>query len=321
MPALPMDDNVLTARVSKAVGSDVEPVTPLSGGASSLVYSTKVIATGREVVVKSCQPGLQPTRNRDMLRQSRVHKALAGTAVPVPAIIAEDEGDPPEVPPFFAMEKVAGDCVEIGFAADGTFTADEVRGRQLATCRLMAELHKIEPASVGLDDEPVTTLEAEVQRWTDALNACDEDLRAGTEDIGERLLAVVPGALPSRILHGDFRTGNELAEGDRITSVIDWEIWSRSDPRIDLAWFLIFTEDERRAKPAGMPSVSELLDLYESSVGTTLEDLDWFRALVRYKQVAAGAFITRNARRRGQASEPVDNSTNWLVTSSRALLS
>jgi hypothetical protein len=42
--------------------------------------------------------------------------------------------------------------------------------------------------------------------------------------------------------------------------------------------------------------------------------------LVRYKQTAAGAFITRNARRRGAAVEPVDNTTGYLLVSARRLL-
>ena len=51
-----------------------------------------------------------------------------------------------------------------------------------------------------------------------------------------------------------------------------------------------------------------------------MSDLDWFRALVRYKQVSAGAFIARNARRRGGPVTPVDNSENWLLISARQLL-
>jgi aminoglycoside phosphotransferase (APT) family kinase protein len=320
MPAKPMDEAELTTRVGAALGHEVEPVATLSGGASSLVYSTTVKDSGDEVVVKACHPGLDPVRNRDMLRQARMHEALTGTAVPVPQVLATDAGDPPDVPPFFVMRREAGDCIEVGFAPDGTFTPEVLRGRQMDTCRLMAELHKVDPVAVGLGDEPVTSLEAEVQRWTDSLAVCDEDLRAGTEDVGERLLATVPPAMPSRLLHGDFRTGNVLAVDDHVTSVIDWEIWSRSDPRIDLAWFLVFVEDERRPTPAGMPSVQELLDQYQSVSGSDLPDLDWFRALVRYKQTATGAFITRNARRRGAAVEPVDNSTSWLLTSARQLL-
>jgi aminoglycoside phosphotransferase (APT) family kinase protein len=322
MPAMPLDEQELTDRVRKALGGrDVEPVAPLTGGASSLTFSTTIVDSGEEVVVKACPPGLAPVRNRDMLRQARAQRALLGTPVPVPAVLAEDPGAPPEVPPFFVMARLPGICLELGFLPPEEFPpADHVRGRQLECARLMGELHQLDPAALGIDDEPETTLVAEVQRWTASLDVCEEDLRAGSEDVGARLLATVPEATPSRLLHGDFRTGNVLAAGDRVTSVIDWEIWCRGDRRVDLAWFLLFVEDERYPSPPGTPTVGELLDRYQVAAGTEVRDLDWFRALVRYKQFSAGAFITRNARRRGAPVTPVDNGDNWLLTSARTLL-
>jgi aminoglycoside phosphotransferase (APT) family kinase protein len=256
-----------------------------------------------------------------MHRQARAHRALQDTRIPVPPVLAEDAGQPPEVPPFFVMGFSSGVCVELGFLPpDELPPADEVKGRQTDTARLMGELHRVDPVAIGLGDEPETTLDAEVQRWTDSLNVCDEDLRAGSEDVGERLLATIPPALPSRMLHGDFRTGNVLADGDHVTSVIDWEIWSRGDPRVDLAWFLLFVEDGRRENPPGTPSVDELLAVYQNASGAPANDLDWFRALVRYKQFSAGAFIARNARRRGAPATPVDNTDNWLLIDARRLL-
>jgi aminoglycoside phosphotransferase (APT) family kinase protein len=321
VPAKPMDEAELTGRVGRALGRAVEPVSPLTGGASSLVYSTTITDTDEKVVVKACPPGLEPVRNRDMLRQARAHRALQDTPIPVPPVLAEDAGDPPDVPPFFVMGFSPGVCVEVGFLPpDQVPPPEEVRGRQTDTARLMGELHQLDPVAIGLADEPETTLAAEVQRWTDSLNACEEDLRAGSEDVGERLLATIPAASPSRILHGDFRTGNVLADGDHVTSVIDWEIWSRGDPRVDLAWFLLFVEDDRRTNPPGTPSVDELLAVYETASGTHVDELDWFRALVRYKQFSAGAFITRNARRRGAPVELVDNTDNWLLVDARRLL-
>src|SRR3984893_18447776 len=145
MPALPMDEDELTRRVSAALKAEVDSVEPMTGGTSSLVYSTTVIGTGQEVVVKSCVPGLAPVRNRDMLRQSRLHKALAGTAVPVPRVLAEDVGAPPEVPPFYVMERVPGDCIEVAMAPEGTFPPNVLRGLQPDTCRVMAELHNVDP--------------------------------------------------------------------------------------------------------------------------------------------------------------------------------
>jgi aminoglycoside phosphotransferase (APT) family kinase protein len=315
-----MDEAELTRRVGAVLEADVEPVQRVTSGTSSMVYSTTIKGSGQEIVVKSGVPGLAPVRNRDMLRQARLHRALAATAVPVPLVLAEDPGEPPEVAPFYVMELVPGECVEVTYVEDQTYPPEVVRGRLLGTIRAMAELHNVDPDTVGLGDEPVIELADEVQRWKNSFDACDEDQRANTDDIYEKLMESVPAPIPSRLMHGDFRTGNTLAVEDRITAVIDWEIWSRSDPRIDLAWYLIFVENDRRPSPEGTPSVQELIGQYTDVSGVAVDNLDWFRALVRYKQTAAGAFINRNARRRGAPVELADNIAAPLLVSARHLL-
>ncbi|MNP12952.1 Phosphotransferase enzyme family protein [compost metagenome] len=39
------------------------------------------------------------------------------------------------------------------------------------------------------------------------------------------------------LLHGDFRTGNYLAEAGRLQAVLDWEFTGWGDPRQDIGWF------------------------------------------------------------------------------------
>ncbi len=38
------------------------------------------------------------------------------------------------------------------------------------------------------------------------------------------------------IVHGDYRTGNFLEQGGRITAILDWELVHLGDPHEDLAW-------------------------------------------------------------------------------------
>jgi aminoglycoside phosphotransferase (APT) family kinase protein len=320
MPALPIDEVQLTRRVGDALGQEVEKVSAITGGNSSLTYSSRVLATGQEIVVKSGVPGLEPVRNRDMLRQAKVHKALESSNVPVPRVLAEDPGEPPEIAPFFVMERCLGECVEVTLSPIGAYTADHVRGRLIETCRYMGELHRTDLGAVGLGNQPVVGLEQEIQRWKDALETCEEDLKAGTGDVYERLMAKVPVALPPKLLHGDMRTGNVLAIEGTVTAIIDWEIWSVSDPRIDLAWYLYFVEDEQRPSQPGKPTADELIDHYEAASGLRVKDLDWFRGLVRYKQTAAAAYHIRNARRRGETAERQEKYCNYLLTTARDLL-
>jgi aminoglycoside phosphotransferase (APT) family kinase protein len=331
VPAIPIDEAELQQRAEAVIsehspGATVAPITPLQGGASSITYSTTFTPTDGEpqkVVLKVAVAGLEPVRNRDVLRQARLQRALQDSAVPVPRVLGEHPGAPPEVPPFFVMVFEPGDCVEPNFVVSTSpIPADEVRDRELQAARIIGELHRIDPRDVGLADEPETTLEAEVERWQNSLAACDEDLRAGSEDVGERLAETVPAMEPTTLMHGDFRVGNTLSLGHEIVSVIDWELWARGDPRVDLAWFLMMANPDDsigRVIADGKPPTEELIDTYQQSRGTSVADLDWFAALVRYKQAAAGAFIARNARRRGQESASAAGNPA-LLASARQLL-
>ncbi|HEY6319262.1 MAG TPA: phosphotransferase [Acidimicrobiia bacterium] len=72
---------------------DIHDLRELAGGASSLTYvGTLAGADTRRVVVKVAPAGLPPVRNRDVLRQACLLRALHPTRVPVPEVLWEDAG-------------------------------------------------------------------------------------------------------------------------------------------------------------------------------------------------------------------------------------
>jgi aminoglycoside phosphotransferase (APT) family kinase protein len=78
----------------------------LAGGASSLTFARR--RGNQRVVVKVAPPGPPPTAHRDVLREARIMQAPAATPVPVPELFFEDPGDPPDVPPLFAVSFLDG---------------------------------------------------------------------------------------------------------------------------------------------------------------------------------------------------------------------
>jgi aminoglycoside phosphotransferase (APT) family kinase protein len=329
MPAVPIDETDLYERagtvLADAAHCELGPITRLQGGSSSITYRAEV--TGgpvSKVVIKVAPAGLEPTKNRDVLRQARLQRALQGTGVPCPLVLAEHPGAPPEVPPFYVMAFEEGDCVEPSVLPEGQqLPAGEVRARELDVARIGGRLHSLDPVTLGLGDEPEVTPEQELDRWASSLEACDGDIRAGHDEIRDALRASVPAPDQTRLIHGDFRLGNTLSAGDRVVSVIDWEIWARSDPRVDVAWILMMCNPDPelgRRIADGMPSDDELIATYEEASGIVLKDLHWFSALVRYKQAAISALIIRNARRRNEAS-PVGMPTHLLQSAASMLAS
>jgi len=275
-------------------------VTPLQGGASSLTYVGR--CADRPVVVKVAPPGVQPIAHRDVLRQARIIRTLAPTRVPVPEVLFDDPGDPPDVPPLFVMSRVEGTASEPLFDGDDCGPETVVATRFRNATATMAQLHRIEPGAVGLESEPMIAPSAEVERWCHTLETVDAALVPGWREVAAALESSAPPALPPAIVHGDFRLGNLLAVDDRLTAVIDWEIWSVGDPRVDAGWFLINCDPRTYRRSArylyATPPLSELATIYREELGHQVPELDWFQALACFKSAATWSLIVKHNRRR-----------------------
>jgi aminoglycoside phosphotransferase (APT) family kinase protein len=285
-------------------------VSPLTGGTSSLTFLAELagVAAGETpVVLKVAPPGLAPLRNRDVLRQARLQKAVQGAGRPLaPDVLFADPGDPPEVPPFMAMNLVPGECVEPVLTDDAERPAPgQVRARFFDVVQVLAQLHRIVPAEVGLGDEQAVGLADEVDRWTRAFATLPGDMAGDYDRAARALRANVPAPLPPAVNHGDFRLGNTLCEGDRVNAVIDWEIWSVGDPRIDLAWLTFFTDDAGHpavapGTVAGTPAGRDVIRAYEDVLGRSVPELGWFDALTRYKEAGVTGLLLKRAMKLGR---------------------
>ncbi|NNN29342.1 phosphotransferase family protein [Streptomyces sp. S3(2020)] len=250
----------------------------LPGGHSGLTYS---IAAGPDsYVVKAVPPGQRAVGRDDVLRQARILRTLAGSPVPVPAVVAVDEAEPA----WFAMEFVDGEAIEPVLDEHGLDPA-LCRRRMLALADVLRDLHR---QTGGETTEPLGPA-GELERWSRTMRAVPPELRPGAEDILAALAAHLPDSTPPVLTHGDFRLGNALFRGERPAAVVDWEIWAHGDPRIDLAWFLLFADHRNfprlgRAVP-GLPTEEELLTAYLDGRPEP-PAFDWFRALARTKMAA-----------------------------------
>ncbi|HXY94706.1 MAG TPA: phosphotransferase family protein [Acidimicrobiia bacterium] len=305
MPAVPLDLDQLRERLAPFGAEDV---TPLAGGASSLTFSARV--DGTLVVVKVAPPGLPPVLNRDVLRQARVLRALHGTAVPVPEVVWEDAGNPPDVPPLFVMGFVEGASLEPLFDLEGSEPEPVVAARMRNAAVTLARLHALDPAEIGLADEPIVGPAAEIDRWCRLLETIEPALVPGWEGVASGLRVTQPTPTVARVVHGDFRLGNLLATGSEITTVVDWEIWTVGDPRVDVGWFLTNADPatyERRTRYAdALPSVVELVDVYADAIGDDVGDIAWFEALACFKSTATWSLIVKHNRRRDAPDPEVE---------------
>ncbi|HVS67562.1 MAG TPA: phosphotransferase family protein [Mycobacteriales bacterium] len=277
----------------------------ISGGKSNLTFG--VTSSAGEAVLR--RPPLSnrlPTAH-DMGREHRVMTALGPTPVPVPVTLAMCNDDDVIGAPFYVMERVPGHIVRDSLP-DGYATTEEERvAIAHGLIDVLADLHAVEPAAVGLGDygRPDGYLERQIKRWTSQWQATREAIQAEGSDLdmlAERLAKAVPDSVTGPIVHGDYRMDNVLLDPNtpgRVAAVLDWELSTLGDPMADLGLFYIYWQDagdEMSEMSAGVlptvtalpgfPTRRELLERYAARSGRDLADMPWYVAFACFKLAA-----------------------------------
>jgi aminoglycoside phosphotransferase (APT) family kinase protein len=262
-------------------GLEVGPLTRMPGGHSGLTYR---LETGEgALVIKSVPENQKPIGRHDMLRQARMIDALATTDVPAPAVVAIDDA----APAWFAMQLVDGDSLE-PVLDDPAVEPALAAARMRRAAEILPALHDVPLDKVPVDAAPLSPSE-ELDRWARTMGAVPPHLVPDAERLRRRLAGSVPSAVAPTLVHGDYRLGNLICAGTEPVALIDWEIWSVGDPRVELGWFLVFTDGSNfpgvGRRVDGLPGRDELVERYAAD-GRPVEDLGWFDALGRYKMAA-----------------------------------
>lgn len=306
-------DSEIDERISSAVagaagaaGYTVADLRILPGGHSGVTLSgllTGPDGSPRRVALKVAPPGRKAVGRHDVLRQATILEALRGVpGFAAPEVLLRHSGDPD----LFAMAFVDGDGREP--VLDGTdATPDELGARARAAARMLADLHEAPLDVPGPRDEPALSVPAELDRWQKLMDAVPTELCPNATALLTALRGSQPEPLDPVLLHGDYRLGNLLCTGDRIRAVIDWEIWSVGDPRVDLGWFRLFCNAQNFPGVAhdarGLPEPTVLLDEYEQHRGVTLSRMEWFDAFAGYKMAAVMGYNLRR-HREGRHHDP-----------------
>ncbi len=301
----------VTAALDAELGVAVDTFEPLLGGHSGLTY--RVTTSGGDFVVKAVPDGQRSVGRHDMLRQASILRALADTDVPVPAIVAVDE----EEPAWFAMELVVGESLE-PVLDDPEVEPSTAAARMRRAAEVLPALHAVPLASIP-DTGDVLSPADELDRWSKTLAAVTVELVEGADELVRLLRRDIPEAITPTLVHGDYRLGNIISDGLEPAALIDWEIWSAGDPRVELGWFLVFADGTNfpgvgRDVP-GLPSTDELITCYTAG-GPALPDMTWFDALGRLKMAA----IMGHNLRRHREGRHIDPDQEKLPATIRRLI-
>ncbi|WP_419817546.1 phosphotransferase family protein [Glaciibacter flavus] len=292
--------------------------TVIAGGRSNLTY--RVDGARIPLVFRRPPLGHVLASAHDMHREHRIISALAGSAVPVPPAIAfvdDTEADRVTGTPFFVMALVEGRVLAHP-SQNRHYRPAGLHHLGIELAQTLADLHAIDPASIGLADfgRPEGYLERQLRTWRRQYDASRSRelprLDALQDALGDRM----PASQRSGLVHGDYRLDNALVgdgdDGPRIAAILDWEMSTIGDPLVDLGMFgLYWTIADLPGAlgpmpsavdtSAGYPSFDELVDAYAAREGTSVPDLGWYRAFAAYKL----AVIAEGIHLRWQAGETV----------------
>jgi aminoglycoside phosphotransferase (APT) family kinase protein len=287
----------------------------VAGGKSNLTFILTSEA-GTAVLRRPPSGPLLP-RAHDMAREARIQRALAGTSVPVPAILfQESTGDLIGVP-FYVMEKVDGYVVRNALPDGYAQSAQDRREIADVLIDTLADLHAVAPAEVGLADlgRPDGYAERQVRRWSDQWERSKFRDVPALDELARRLRADPPAGRGGAIVHGDFRLDNCIMAPQlppSVAAVLDWELATLGDPLADLGLSLFYWREQGEPVPVltpapsmlpGFPPRSYLADRYAARTGTDLGDLTAYIALAHFKSAVIAQGIAARVRAGSMAGQ------------------
>jgi aminoglycoside phosphotransferase (APT) family kinase protein len=223
-------------------GETATGLTQLEGGWSRQAY---VLATAtaagatREFVVRVKPEGA--LLDTDLRQEFEVYRLLGARGIAVPAVYAYEAGDNAFGGPFFVMDRAPGSSPNVWRRRDrAELEANWEAGGSLAEDLLdsLVRLHAI-PAADAPPVLPRRDFEAAVAHWEEVQGQMALVRDPIVEDAYAWLRDREPDPAEPAIVHGDYRIGNCLVDGGRLTGVLDWELATIGDPRFDLGYMAL----------------------------------------------------------------------------------
>ncbi|MGY1744940.1 phosphotransferase family protein [Blastococcus sp. SYSU D00695] len=278
----------------------------IAAGMSNLTYTvTPEGGTEDDAVILRRPPtGAVLATAHDMEREHRVISALGGTAVPVPRTLHLCTDTAVLGAPFYVMEKVTG--VHVVSDLPPGYADEPAQRRAIGDglVDVLADLHAVDPAAVGLADfgRPEGFTARQVRRWTKQWDATRDRDRPDMDALAARLAETVPATQRSGVVHGDYRLDNCLldpATPGRIRAVLDWEMSTLGDPLTDIGMLFLYWPEAGEDRPTanavtalpGFPTRREVAERYAQRSGLDLSDLSWYVGFAFFKFAAIVAGI------------------------------
>jgi aminoglycoside phosphotransferase (APT) family kinase protein len=275
-----------------------EPLTHrlLSGGTQNQIF--QISRGGLRCVMRIPPPSAPADRDAGILREWRIIEALTGTDVPCPRAVARCADPTVLGRPFYLMGFVDGWSPMEQREWPAPFDTDTAARQGLAyqMAEGIALLSKVGWQAKGLQDlgRPDGFHERQVDRWTAFLDRIKGRELPGFDVAAAWLRAHRPLDYIPGLMHGDYQFANVMFRHGapaRLAAIVDWEMGTVGDPKLDLGWMLQGWPNETGpagttfpfADLSGMPSRSAVLARYAEVSGRQVDDIDYYLILAKWK--------------------------------------
>ncbi len=306
-------------RVS-GVPTAVESLARISGGASRETYRFDTLAGVERAGFILRRDPPESLIDTDRRLEFLALRSFHGKGVAAPeALWLETDGAELERP-FFIMRRIDGGAPGSPFAAEPFGDQAGAIGERFFSImgRIAAEplagLPILEAAPMPA---PEDCWRRELDYWAGVIEADEQHPQPIVRAAIRRLRrAPPPPAQRLSVVHGDYRSGNFLHDGEGgIVAVLDWEMAHLGDPLEDLAWAMdpLWTHPGDR-RISGMIEPEAAFDVWRDASGLRIDPaaLAWWRLFASVKGQAIWTSAAK-AWRDGGMVEPVLAFSGWYT--------
>lgn len=333
MPEQPISEPALAREFARYAERHMLGVSNLSitamhrihGGASRETYSVDLAyedAGGpktKGVILRKDPPdSLIETERR--VEFAAIRSAYGKGDIPAPEALFLETGNEALGSPFFVMGRIEGGEPLNPFSLDGLGENRAPLGRDFF--RYLGEIAAIDIQDAPIKEEidtpaPDTCWKRELDHWAAEIRANAREPQPVAE-AAIRYLAANPPPPAQRLslVHGDYRTGNYLHDGQGgINAILDWEMAHIGDPYEDLGWAtdpLWGGNDDALA--AGLLPWDEAIAIWQQNSGCKFdpEAFEWWSLFSHLKGLGIWISSAR-AYADGKNDDPILAFSGWFT--------
>ena len=214
----------------------------VSGGTQNEIYEIR--RGDLHGALRMPPAGAPEARDAGILREWRIIEALDGTDVPHTAAIAycgDSRRARPALLPDGLRRRLVADEHRDGWPAPFDSDLEARQGLAYELVDGIALLSKVDWQAKGLEDlgRPDGFHERQVDRWTAFLERIKGRELPGFDEASAWLREHKPLDFIPGLMHGDYQFANVMYHHGapaRLAAIVDWEMGTVGDPKLDLGW-------------------------------------------------------------------------------------